>query len=106
MVMRGMVVVGLVALLSAAGSVQAEQPGTQPQPLLLAKVDTQDGKAKKAKKKKPKKICRREKETGSRIAKRVCRTEEQWASQDGNTRDSLDRTYEESRRNTATVGSQ
>lgn len=66
----------------------------------LAQVDEKV--KKKAKKKKEKRECRRIRETGSRIASRVCKKPSQWAREEERAQESVRRSVEGAKRVTTT----
>ncbi len=72
-------------------------------PVQLAQADQVE---KKAPKQKQKRECRRVRETGSRIATRVCKKPREWARVDAAGRESVERSVERANRNTGTASSQ
>lgn len=94
-------VIGLVMATLSAMPVYAGS--TEPSAILIAQVDAnKDEQTKKAKKAKEKPECRRVRETGSRIASRICKKPSQWAREQENSRESVERSIEGARRNTST----
>ncbi|MCR9260251.1 MAG: hypothetical protein NXH95_11050 [Pseudomonadaceae bacterium] len=73
---------------------------------VYAQTETQQQLEKKTKKGSANRECRRIKETGSRIAKRVCKKPEQWAREEEMAREAVNQTREESNRNTGAAGQQ
>jgi hypothetical protein len=82
-----------VAVIAPVSSVYAKAEGTE-----------QSGK--KVKKGKENRECRRVKETGSRIATRVCKNPQQWVREEDAARENIEQTREGANRNTGTAGQQ
>ena len=74
--------------------------------LVYAQADQQTKVEKKAKKGSANRECRRVKETGSRIAKRICKKPEQWAREEELARENIEQTREGANRNTSVAGQQ
>lgn len=91
-------IVAVVLMLSAFMLAPAGQ--------VYAQAETEKKLEKKTKRGSANRECRRIKETGSRIAKRVCKKPEQWARDEEMARESVNQTREESNRNTGAAGQQ
>jgi len=92
------VILGTFPVTLSHASSSAAAPTSQMQ---LAKVDAKaEKKAKKAKKAQKKRECRRVRETGSRIASRVCKKPEQWAREEEHAQEMVRRSSDGARRST------
>ena len=103
-ILLSVTVIGLVVATLSATPVHADNTESSPAQITQAEAgkDKQAKKEKKTKKKKEKRECRRMRETGSRIATRVCKKPSQWARDEENSRETVERSNEGSRRNTTT----
>lgn len=91
---------------SMTASVQADVVVTEHSltgQVLIAQAE-QDNKA--VKPKKEKRECRRVRQTGSRIASRVCKKPSEWARISENSKEAVERSIEGTHRNTGTVTSE
>jgi len=91
---------------SMAASVQADAASTEPTLLARAEVAQAEQDNKEAKPKKEKRECRRVRQTGSRIASRVCKKPSEWARINESSQEAVRRSVDGSNRNTGSVTSE
>lgn len=77
-----------------------------PMSLVHAGVEGTEKVARTAKKDQASRECRRIKETGSRIAKRVCKHPQAWEREEAMAKENIEQTREGANRNTAVSGQQ
>ena len=86
---------------SMTASVQADAPASDPS--LVAQAEQEN---KEVKKKKEKRECRRVRQTGSRIASRVCKKPSEWARINESSQEAVRRSVDGSHLNTGSVTSE